>query len=142
MFIVPIVVLDMCLLYSYLRHSSSSVFYFFILWVTCASLHPTNIYLVVSWYFLAFAFVLLLFFIFFVFRLSLEVCRCSSDLFLSSRPRPGLATANGDREIFIFPFQLTSSRFGNLTRFIHTPAVCVTMTYILDYGVYGCGPIG
>ena len=28
----------------------------------------------------------------FVFMLSLELCRCSSDLFLSSRPRTGLAT--------------------------------------------------
>ena len=27
-----------------------------------------------------------------VFLLSLELCRCSSDLFLSSRPRTGLAT--------------------------------------------------
>ena len=28
--------------------------------------------------------------------------------------------ANGDREIFIFPVQLTRSRFGNVTRLIHT----------------------
>ena len=27
--------------------------------------------------------------------------------------------ANGDREIFIFPVQLTTSRFGNLTRLIN-----------------------
>ena len=26
----------------------------------------------------------------------------------------------GDREIFIFPVQLTTSRIGNLTRLIHT----------------------
>ena len=28
--------------------------------------------------------------------------------------------ANGDREIFIFPVQLTTSRIGNLSRLIHT----------------------
>ena len=28
--------------------------------------------------------------------------------------------ANGDREMFIFPVQLTTSRIGNLTRLIHT----------------------
>ena len=28
--------------------------------------------------------------------------------------------ANRDREIFIFPVQLTTSRIGNLTRLIHT----------------------
>ena len=37
--------------------------------------------------------------------------------------------ANGDREKFnfIFPVQLTTSRIGNLTRLIHTLAICVTM---------------
>ena len=30
--------------------------------------------------------------LYFLFLLSLELCRCSSDLFLSSRPRTGLAT--------------------------------------------------
>ena len=30
-------------------------------------------------------------FFFFFFMLSLELCRCSSDIFLSSRPRTGLA---------------------------------------------------
>ena len=28
--------------------------------------------------------------------------------------------ANGDREMFIFPVQLTTSRIGKLTRLIHT----------------------
>ena len=32
--------------------------------------------------------------------------------------------ANGDREIFIFPAQLTTSRIDNLTRLIHTLAMC------------------
>ena len=29
--------------------------------------------------------------------------------------------ANEDREIFIYPVQLTNSRIGNVTRLIHTP---------------------
>ena len=32
--------------------------------------------------------------------------------------------AKGDREIFIFPVQLTTSRIGNLTRLILTLAIC------------------
>ena len=35
--------------------------------------------------------------------------------------------ANADREIFIFRVQLTTSRIGNLTRLIHTLAICVTI---------------
>ena len=35
--------------------------------------------------------------------------------------------ANGDREIFLVPVQLTTSRIGNLTRLIHTLAICVTI---------------
>ena len=31
--------------------------------------------------------------------------------------------ANGDREIFSFPVQLTMSRIGDLTRLIHTLAI-------------------
>ena len=31
--------------------------------------------------------------LFFVFKVSLKFCRCSSNIFLSSRPRTGLATA-------------------------------------------------
>ena len=42
---------------------------------------------------------------------------------------------NADREIIIFPLQLTTSRTGNLTRLIHTLAICVTIhTYIIQYG--------
>ena len=41
------------------------------------------------------------------------------------------ARTNADREIFIFPVQLTTCRIGNLTRLIHTLATCVTIhTYI------------
>ena len=47
--------------------------------------------------------------------------------------RPNFQARNGDRGIFIFPVQLTTtSRIGNLTRLIHTPllAICVTiLTY-------------
>ena len=35
--------------------------------------------------------------------------------------------ANADREIFIFPVQLTTCRIGNLTRLIHTLAICMTI---------------
>ena len=43
--------------------------------------------------------------------------------------------ANGDREIFIFPVQLTTSRFGNLTRLIHTQlfVMIIQHTYIHTY---------
>ena len=33
-----------------------------------------------------------------------------------------LSGANADREILIFPVQLTTSRIGNLTRLVHTLA--------------------
>ena len=35
--------------------------------------------------------------------------------------------ANADREIFIFPVQLTTSRIGNLTRLIHAFAICTAI---------------
>ena len=35
--------------------------------------------------------------------------------------------ANADREIFIFPVQLTTSRVDNLTRLIHTLTMCVAI---------------
>ena len=44
-------------------------------------------YFVIDPFFCRFCFVSLYFFL-----LSLEFCKCSSDLFLSSRPRTGLAT--------------------------------------------------
>ena len=44
------------------------------------------------------------------------------------------AGANGNREImFIFAVQLTTSRIGNLTRLIHTLAICDDHTYIHTY---------
>ena len=38
--------------------------------------------------------------------------------------------ANADREIFIFPVQLTTSRIGNLTWLIHTLIIMCVYTYI------------
>ena len=47
---------------------------------------------------------------------------------------------NADREILIFPVQLTTIRsglIGNLTRLIHTLALCVTIqTYLVH--IYAC----
>ena len=49
--------------------------------------------------------------------------------------RDQIAGANGDREILIFPVQLTTSGIGNLTRLIHTlPTVCVRL-YIHTYSI-------
>ena len=46
-------------------------------------------------------------------------------------PNPSRETkfsgANGDREMFIFPVQLTTGSIGNLTRLILTLAICVTI---------------
>ena len=44
------------------------------------------------------------------------------------------ARTNGDREIFIFPVQLTTSRIGNLTRLILTLAmICDDHIYMYIY---------
>ena len=52
-------------------------------------------------------------------------------------PNPSRETkfsgANADREIFIFPVQLTTCRIGNLTRLIHTFAIRDDHTYIMLY---------
>ena len=51
-------------------------------------------------------------------------------------PNPSCETkfsgTNADGEILIFPVQLTTCRIDNLTRLIHTLAICVTIgsTYI------------
>ena len=43
---------------------------------------------------------------------------------------------HGDRGIFIFPVQLTTSRIGNLTRLIHTLLYVMTIhTYIHTLGL-------
>ena len=43
---------------------------------------------------------------------------------------------NGVREIFIFPVQLITSRFGNLTRLILILAICDDHAYIHTAGVF------
>ena len=45
--------------------------------------------------------------------------------------------AYGERRIFIFPVQLTTSRIGNLTRLIHVFCVCVFFPSILDIKFVG-----
>ena len=49
-------------------------------------------------------------------------------------PNPSRKTkfsgANGDREILIFPVQMTTNRIGNLTRLILTLVICDDHTYI------------
>ena len=62
-----------------------------------------------------------------IFSLSKAMIRLARD----GTPNPSRETnfsgANADREIFIFPVQLTTCRIGNLTRLIHTLAICVTI---------------
>ena len=41
--------------------------------------------------------------------------------------------ANADREISSFPVQLTTCRIGNLTRLIHTLAICVNIHTYMQY---------
>ena len=41
--------------------------------------------------------------------------------------RDQFSGANADREIFIFPVQLTTGRIRNLTRLIHTLPMCVAI---------------
>ena len=43
--------------------------------------------------------------------------------------RDQISGANGDKEIFMFPAQLTTSRIGNLTRLICTLRRTVTMEH-------------
>ena len=49
-------------------------------------------------------------------------------------PNPSRETkvsgANGDKKISIFPFELTTSRTGNLTRLIIILAICDDHTYV------------
>ena len=52
-------------------------------------------------------------------------------------PKPSRETlfsgANGDREFFIFPVQLTTSRIGNLTRLILSLAI---KSYVMTIHTY------
>ena len=51
-----------------------------------------------------------------------------------SRETESLGT-NADREIFIFPVQLTTCRIGNLTLLIHTLDICMTIHTYTPHGV-------
>ena len=52
------------------------------------------------------------------FNLSMEMDRLTRDRTAEPVLRDKFSGANGDREISIFPIQLTTSRIGNLTRLI------------------------
>ena len=49
-----------------------------------------------------------------------------------------LRRERGQGNILIFPVQLTTSRIGNLTRLIHTLAICVTIHTYKCSGCEGC----
>ena len=48
-----------------------------------------------------------------------------------ARPNSRAPTGTGDREIFIFPDQRTTSRIDNLTRLMITLAICDDHTHII-----------
>ena len=52
-------------------------------------------------------------------------------------PNPSRETkfsgANADKEVFIFPIQLTTCWIGNFTRLIHNIAICVTIHTYMAY---------
>ena len=78
----------------------------FYLWVPCLSVHPTYPfwYLLFCYYFLSFC----RFCLVFVTMLSLELCRHSSDIFLSSSSRTGLTTSYTYYWIWLRPDRLMS----------------------------------
>ena len=68
------------------------------------------------------------------FSLSMEMSRLTRDGTVESVSRDLILRHVGDRGIFIFPGQLTTSRIGNLTRLIHTLLYVMTIhTYIHTY---------
>ena len=62
-------------------------------------------------------------------RDSSRVSRQHALIYLN-RHKTKLSGANGDREIFISPVQLTMSRIGNLARLIITLTICDDHTYM------------
>ena len=56
-----------------------------------------------------------------------EMSRLTRDGTAEPVSRDQFSGANGDREIFIFPVQLTTSRIGNHTRLIHTLLYVMTI---------------
>ena len=63
----------------------------------------------------------------------MEMSRLTRDGTTKPSRETKFSGANVDREIFIFPVQLTKSSIGNLTRVIHTLAICADYTYIHTY---------
>ena len=71
-------------------------------------------------------------------RFSLSIENEQADAGRDGRPRlarPNYQGANGDREIFIFPVQLTTSRIGNLPRLIYTLAICDDHFFLVEHTV-------
>ena len=64
--------------------------------------------------------------------LSMEISRLTRDWTAEPVSRDQISGANGDREIFTFPVQLTTNRIVNLTQLILTLAMCDNHTYIHD----------
>ena len=63
------------------------------------------------------------------FRLIMEMGRLTQTRLPNPSRETKFSGANGDREILFFPVQLTTRRIGNLTRLIHTLAICDEYTY-------------
>ena len=59
------------------------------------------------------------------FSLSMEMSRLARDGTAEPISQDQILSANEDREMFIFPVQLTTSKIGNLTRSILTLATAV-----------------
>ena len=63
------------------------------------------------------------------FSLSMEMSRLTRDGTTGPVSRDKFSGANADREIFIFPVQLTTCRIGNLTRLIHSTIFNMLTSY-------------
>ena len=68
----------------------------------------------------------------------MEMSRLTQDGTAETVSRDQISGANVDREIFIFPVQLTTSRIGNLTRLILTLAILDDHTSVIAaFAVWG-----
>ena len=74
-----------------------------------------------------------------MFSPSMEMSRLTRDVTAEPVSRDKFSGANGDSEKIIFPVQLTTRGIGNLTRLIHTLAMCVCVFFpsILDIKFVG-----
>ena len=61
------------------------------------------------------------------FRLSMEMNRLTRDGTAEPVSREQILTRERQQGNFIFPVQPTTCRIGNLTRLVHTLAICVTI---------------